>query len=193
MVEPTLKIEPTLSPDPGALEPSEATPSPAPETQPPAEPAADGFEEQLRKAEAAAAEHRDAFLRAKAEADNVRKRAQVEVTNAHKYAIENFATELLAVKDSLEAALAAQNASVESLKSGAELTLKQLATVFERSRIVEISPQGQKFDPHRHQAIGTVESEAEPNTVVQVLQKGYLLNDRVIRPALVMVSKAKDA
>lgn len=149
------------------------------------------LEEQLKKAELAAAEHHDAWLRARAEADNVRKRAQVEVTNAHKFAIENFAAELLAVKDSLEAALAAQNASVESLKSGAELTLKQLATVFERFKVAEVNPQGQKFDPHRHQAIGTVESDAEPNTVVQVLQKGYLLNDRVIRPALVMVAKAK--
>jgi molecular chaperone GrpE len=193
MVEPTLKVEPTLRPDPEAPEPSGAT-APSPSEPLPAEPAgASALDEQLRKAEAAAAEHREAFLRAKAEADNVRKRAQVEVTNAHKYAIENFATELLAVKDSLEAALAAQNASVESLKSGAELTLKQLVTVFERSRIVEISPQGQKFDPHRHQAISMVESDAEPNTVVQVLQKGYLLNERVIRPALVMVAKAKDA
>ena len=192
MVEPTLKMEPTLRPDLDAPQPSEITPSAAPETQPPAE-MAGGLEEQLKRAEAAAAEHRDAFLRAKAEGDNIRKRAQIEVTNAHKFAIENFAAELLAVKDSLEAALAAQNASAESLKSGAELTLKQLVSVFERFKVSEINPQGQKFDPHRHQAIGTVEADAEPNTVVQVLQKGYLLSDRVIRPALVMVSKAKEA
>src|SRR5689334_2192996 len=192
MVEPTLKVEPTLRPDPDAPEPSEVTPSAAPEPQPPAE-MAGGIEEQLKKAEAAAAEHRDAFLRAKAEGDNIRKRAQTEVTNAHKFAVENFASSLLAVKDSLEAALIAENTSVESMKSGVELTLKQLVAVFERFNLAEINPQGQKFDPHRHQAIGTLEAEAEPNTVVKVLQKGYLLHDRVIRPALVMVSKAKGA
>jgi molecular chaperone GrpE len=153
--------------------------------------AATGLEEQLKKAEQAAAEHHDAWLRSKAEADNIRKRAQVEITNAHKFAVEDFATELLAVKDSLEAALVAENPSVASMKSGVEITLKQLAAVFERFRLSEINPQGQKFDPHRHQAIGTVESSAEPNTVVQVLQKGYLLHDRVIRPALVMVAKSK--
>lgn len=147
-------------------------------------------EEQLRKAELAAAEHHDAWLRAKAEADNVRKRAQVEITNAHKFAVENFASELLAVRDSLEAALVAENPSVESMRSGVEITLKQLAAVFERFNLAEINPAGQRFDPHRHQAISTVESGAEPNTVVQVLQKGYLLHDRVIRPALVTVAKA---
>jgi molecular chaperone GrpE len=153
-------------------------------------PATDRLEEQLRKAEQEAAEQREAWLRARAEADNIRKRAQVEIANANKFAVEEFATQLLAVKDSLEAALIAENPSVESMKSGVELTLKQLAAVFERFYLTEISPGGQKFDPHRHQAISTVESEQEPNTVVQVLQKGYLLRDRVIRPALVTVSKA---
>ena len=148
------------------------------------------LEESLKKAELAAQEHHDAWLRAKAEADNVRKRAQTDVANAHKYAIETFSTALLDVKDSLEAALAANNATLESLRSGVELTLKQLNSVFERFRLTEINPLGQKFDPHRHQAITTVESDAEPNTVVQVLQKGYLLNDRLIRPAMVMVSRA---
>ena len=148
------------------------------------------LEEQLRKAEQEAAEHRDAWLRARAEADNIRKRAQVEITNANKYAVEEFATQLLAVRDSLEAALIAENPSVESMKSGVELTLKQLAAVFERFHVSEINPVGQKFDPHRHQAISTVESDEEPNSVVQVLQKGYLLRDRVIRPALVTVAKA---
>lgn len=152
---------------------------------------ATGIEERLKKAELAAAEHHDAWLRAKAEADNIRKRAQVEITNAHKFAVEDFATELLAVKDSLEAALIAETPSVESMKSGVKITLKQLETAFERAKLSEINPAGQKFDPHRHQAIGTVEADAEPNTVVQVLQKGYLLNDRVIRPALVMVAKSK--
>ena len=148
------------------------------------------LEERLKKAELAAAEHHDAWLRAKAEADNIRKRARGEVASAHKFAVEGFASELLAVKDSLEAALAAEKASVESMRSGVELTLKQLAGVFERFNLAEINPVGQKFDPHRHQAISAVESEAEPNTVVQVLQKGYLLHDRVIRPALVLVAKA---
>ena len=151
----------------------------------------ESLEARLKKAELAAAEHHDAWLRAKAEADNIRKRARGEVTSAHKFAVEGFASELLAVKDSLEAALAAENASVESMRSGVELTLKQLAGVFERFNLAEINPVGQKFDPHRHQAISTMESDAEPNTVVQVLQKGYLLHDRVIRPALVMVAKAR--
>jgi molecular chaperone GrpE len=147
--------------------------------------------ELLKKAELAAQEHHDAWLRAKADADNIRKRAQVEVANAHKFALENFAAELLPVKDSLEAALATETPAVEGLKSGVELTLKQLKSVFEKFNLTEINPAGQKFDPHRHQAIGAVESDAEPNTVLQVLQKGYLLHDRVVRPALVMVAKAK--
>ena len=149
-----------------------------------------GIEELLKQAQFAAAEHHDAWLRAKAEADNIRKRSQAEIASAHKFAVENFAAELLAVKDSLEAALAADSASVESMRSGVELTLKQLAGVFDRFSLSEINPQGQRFDPHRHQAISTVESDAQPNTVVQVLQKGYLLHDRVIRPALVTVAKA---
>ena len=144
----------------------------------------------LKQAELAAQEHHDAWLRARAEADNIRKRAQADIANAHKYGIENFASALLAVKDSLEAALATSNVTIDNLKSGVELTLKQLDSVFGKFNLTEIEPAGQKFDPRRHQAIGMIESEAEPNTVVQVLQKGYLLNDRVIRPAMVMVAKA---
>jgi molecular chaperone GrpE len=175
-----------------------AAPSPQAGQKPqraPAEQPAPGvestIEERLRKAELASAEHHDAWLRAKAEADNIRKRAQGEIASAHKFALEGFASDLLAVKDSLEAAIASEKASVESMKSGIELTLKQLAGVFERYNLAEINPIGQKFDPHRHQAISTVEADAEPNTVVQVLQKGYLLHERVIRPALVTVAKAK--
>ncbi len=156
-----------------------------------AEPAPPTLEEMLQKAEAAVQEHRDAFLRAKAETENVRRRAQTDVANAHKYAVENFAAELLAVKDSLEAALSTENAAAENLKSGVELTLKQLKAAFEKYNLAEENPVNQKFDPHRHQAISMVESDAEPNTVISVLQKGYKLNDRVIRPALVTVSKAK--
>jgi molecular chaperone GrpE len=148
--------------------------------------------ERLKQAEAAAQEHHDAWLRAKAEGENFRKRSQTEIANAHKYAVENFASELVPVKDSLEAALASENASVESMRAGVELTLRQLTSVFEKFNLREINPVGEKFDPHRHQAIGTVESAAEPNSVVQVLQKGYLLHDRVIRPALVMVAKSAD-
>jgi molecular chaperone GrpE len=151
------------------------------------------MEELLKKAELAAQEHHDAWLRAKAETDNVRKRAQADVANARKFATEDFAAELLAVKDSLEAAMAIDKASAESMRSGVELTLKQLQAAFEKSNLAEINPAGEKFDPHRHQAISMVESDAEPNTVVQVLQKGYLLHERVIRPALVTVAKAKDA
>ncbi|HXZ95604.1 MAG TPA: nucleotide exchange factor GrpE [Burkholderiales bacterium] len=149
------------------------------------------LEEMLRKAELAAQEHHDAWLRARAEADNIRKRAQVDIANAHKYAVENFSIAILAVKDSLEAALSSENATLESLKSGVDLTLKLLTSIFEKFNICEINALGEKFDPHRHQAITTVESVGEPNTVISVMQKGYTLNDRVIRPALVVVGKPK--
>jgi molecular chaperone GrpE len=149
------------------------------------------LEELLRKAELQAQEHHDAWLRAKAEAENVRKRAQIDVANAHKFGVESFANSLLPVKDSLEAALAAQNNTLESLRSGVELTLKQLAAVFDKFSLTEINPVGEKFDPHRHQAMTMVPADAEPNSVVQVLQKGYALHDRVIRPALVSVAAPK--
>jgi molecular chaperone GrpE len=151
------------------------------------------LEQLLKKAELNAAEHYDAWLRAKAEGDNIRKRAQTDIANAHKYAVENFSTELLAVMDSLEAALAVENSTVEAYRSGVELTLKQLGAAFEKFNIKQIDPQGAKFDPHLHQAMCMVDSELPHNIVVQVMQKGYLLNDRVIRPALVSVSKGKEA
>ena len=147
----------------------------------------------LRQAELNAQEHHDAWLRAKAEADNIRKRAQADIANAHKYATENFASDLLPVKDSLEATLTAENATLEALKSGVELTLKQLTAVFERANLKDLNPTGEKFDPNLHQAISMLPSDKEPNTVINVLQKGYLLHDRVIRPALVTVAKTKDA
>ncbi|SFI35217.1 nucleotide exchange factor GrpE [Nitrosomonas sp. Nm34] len=150
------------------------------------------MEELLREAELKAAEHYDAWLRAKADTENIRKRAQSDVTNAHKYAIEKFSSELLAVMDSLEAALAVENATLENFKNGVELTQKQLAAAFEKFNIKSIDPKGEKFDPHQHQAMCMVESELAPNTVTQVLQKGYMLHDRVIRPAMVAVAKGKD-
>ncbi|MEY4960596.1 MAG: hypothetical protein RL610_775 [Pseudomonadota bacterium] len=150
------------------------------------------LEQLLKKAELDAAEHHDAWLRAKADAENIRKRAQVDIASAHKYAIENFSTELLAVMDSLEAGLAVESATVENFKSGMELTLKQLTAAFNKFNIKAIEPVGEKFDPHQHQAICAIDSDSAPNTVVQVMQKGYLLNDRIIRPALVGVSKAKE-
>jgi molecular chaperone GrpE len=150
------------------------------------------LEEQLRQAELNAEEHHDAWLRAKADAENARRRALDEIDKARKFALDKFATELLAVKDSLEAALATgDNASIESLKSGVDLTLKQLSGVFEKNNINEINPLGDKFDPNYHQAIATVEADGEPNSVASVLQKGYALNDRVVRPALVTVVKPK--
>jgi molecular chaperone GrpE len=147
----------------------------------------------LKNAELQAAEHHDAWLRAKAETENVRRRAQEDILKAGKFAIEKFAGELLAVKDSLEAALSNENQSAEALHSGVELTLRQLVTAFEKSNLVAINPVGEKFDPHRHQAISQVEVDGEANRVVNVLQKGYALSERVVRPALVVVSKAKAA
>ena len=154
------------------------------------------LEDLLKLSELKAAEHHDAWLRAKAEGENIRRRAQDDIAKAGKYAVERFAGELLAVKDSLEAALANENQSAENLKSGVELTLRQLVSAFEKSNLAELAPLGEKFDPHKHQAISQIEAPddtTEPNTVLTVLQKGYTLNDRVIRPALVVVSKAKPA
>lgn len=149
--------------------------------------------EQLRQAELKAAEHHDAWLRAKAETENVRRRAQDDIAKAGKFAADKFAQAMLPVKDSLEAALATENATLESFKQGVELTLKQLVSAFQGANVVEVNPVGEKFDPNKHQAISAIEADGEPNTVINVLQKGYLLHDRTIRPALVVVSKAKSA
>jgi len=151
------------------------------------------IEELLRRAELQAAEHYDAWLRAKADAENIRKRAQDDIARAHKFAVDGFSSELLAVRDSLEAALAVQNATLESMQSGVEITLRQLTSVFDRFSVRELNPVGEKFDPHRHQAMSMVPSDAAPNTVIQVFQKGYLLHDRVLRPALVAVSKTPES
>ncbi|WP_345794738.1 nucleotide exchange factor GrpE [Thauera sp. JM12B12] len=149
------------------------------------------IEEALRQAELKAAEHHDAWLRAKAETENVRRRAQEDIAKASKFAAEKFASAMLPVKDSLEAALATENQTVDTLREGVELTLRQLVSAFESARLAEENPIGQKFDPNKHQAISMIEADAEANTVINVLQKGYLLNERVLRPAMVMVSKGK--
>jgi molecular chaperone GrpE len=153
--------------------------------------APDSLAERLAGAENEAAELKDAFIRAKAETENVRKQGQADVARAHKYAVDRFASELLPVKDALELALASPGDDSGSLREGVALTLKQLQAVFGKFDISEIVAQGEKFDPHRHQAMAMIDSEAPPNTVAQVFQKGYLLNDRVLRPALVAVAKPK--
>ncbi len=151
-----------------------------------------GLEEQLIVAEAKIAEMQDAFLRAKAEAENIRRRAQDDISRAHKFAIEGFAESLLSVKDSLEMALKIETPSVESLKEGVDMTLKQLSAAFEKNKLLEISPQaGEKLDPMKHQAISAVPAEQEANTVVTVLQKGYTISERLLRPALVTVAQGK--
>ena len=149
------------------------------------------LEEMLQEAERKAQEHHDAWMYAKAEGENIRRRALEDMDKARKFALEKFSGELLVVKDSLEAALNVESATLESYKNGVELTLKQLSSVFEKFNLVEINPLGEKFDPNKHQAISAIEADAEPSTVISVLQKGYSLNDRVLRPALVMVAKAK--
>jgi molecular chaperone GrpE len=183
--------EPTLAaPQAGAAHDSGANPGDVPPAGAEVMPST---EEIIRQLELQVQEHHDAWLRAKAEADNIRKRAQADIANAHKFALEGFASELLPVRDSLEAALTTENISVESLREGVALTLKLLTTAFEKGQIKELNPVGEKFDPHRHQAMTALESDKAPNTVLHVMQKGYLLNDRVLRPALVTVARAKDA
>ena len=148
---------------------------------------------ELAKAKAEVAELKDAFLRAKAETENVRRIAQADVAKAHKFAIESFAEDLLPVKDALEKALATEGQSVDAIKAGAELTLKALQAAFSRGQVAEINPAaGNKFDPHRHQAMQMVSSAQPANTVVDVYQKGYLINDRILRPALVTVSSGEE-
>ena len=180
--------------DPRSLEPAHVIPANAGENSAdsrPVDPAPD-LVELLKKAETEVADLRDAWLRARADADNTRKQAQADIAKTYKYAIEKFAEDLLPVKDALEQTLAADKVTPETLKSGAELTLKALASAFGRAQVVEINPAGEKFDPHRHQAMQLVDSKQAPNTVVTVFQKGYLINDRTLRPALVSVAKGSD-
>jgi molecular chaperone GrpE len=147
---------------------------------------------ELAALQAKSAELADQYLRAKAESENARRRAEDEITKARKFAVETFAESLLPVMDSLEAGLLIKDATVEQIREGAQATLRQLVAALERNKVLAINPDaGAKFDPHRHQAISVVPSEQEPNTVVMVLQKGYSIADRTLRPALVTVSAPK--
>ena len=134
----------------------------------------------------------DQYLRAKADAENSRRRAEDEISKARKFAVESFAESLLPVADSLEAGLIIKDATADQIREGAQATLRQLIAALERNKVMAIAPTaGTKFDPHQHQAISVVPSEHEANTVVSLLQKGYLIADRVLRPALVTVSAPK--
>ncbi|RQZ87448.1 nucleotide exchange factor GrpE [Burkholderia cepacia] len=156
-----------------------------------AAPAAEAADAALAEAQAKVAELQESYLRAKAETENVRRRAQDDVSKAHKFAIESFAEHLLPVLDSLEAAVNDTSGDIAKVREGVELTLRQLTSALEKGRVVAIDPVGEKFDPHQHQAISMVPAEQEPNTVVTVLQKGYTIADRVLRPALVTVAQPK--
>jgi len=151
------------------------------------------LEAQLAAARAELERLKEDFLRAKAETENIRRRTAEDVTKAHKFALEGFAGTLLPVRDSLEAALAIEAATVESLREGVAITGRQLTAAFEKASLAEIAPAGQRFDPHLHQAISQLEADDPPGTVVAVVQKGYRLHDRVIRPALVVVAKERGA
>lgn len=146
---------------------------------------------QLEAADEKARQNYENWARAVADGENIRRRAQDDVARAHKFAIESFAEYLLPVMDSLQAALADTSGDAAKLREGVELTLKQLYAAFEKGRVTELNPVGEKFDPHRHQAISMVPAEQEANTVVSVLQRGYTLADRVLRPALVTVAAPK--
>ncbi|MEX5745280.1 nucleotide exchange factor GrpE [Massilia sp. X63] len=151
-----------------------------------------GLEAQLSATEAKLAEMHDAFMRAKADAENIRRRAQEDVTKAHKFAIESFAEAMVPVRDSLEMALKVETQTVEAIREGVEMTLKQLTAAFEKNRLVEVMPAaGEKLDPNKHQAVAVVPSEQEANTVVAVLQKGYMIADRLLRPAIVTAAAPK--
>ena len=147
---------------------------------------------ELAALQAKSAELADQFLRAKAEAENARRRAEEEISKARKFGIESFADSMLPVADSLDAALQVKEATPEQLREGVEATLRQLVAALERNKVLTIAPAaGTKFDPHQHQAISMVPADQEPNTVVGVLQKGYSIADRVLRPALVTVAAPK--
>ena len=185
------RIEPTLDsvapPVPGDKQEAPATAQAANDADALSQAQAELAELQAKNAQLA-----EQYLRAQADMQNTRRRADEELAKARKYALESFAESLLPVADSLEAGLAVQDASVQQVREGAEATLRQLRSALERNKVLEINPvAGTKFDPHQHQAISVVPAEQEPNTVVSVLQKGYLIAERVLRPALVTVAAPK--
>ncbi len=154
---------------------------------------ADSLEAQLEIAQAKASENWDQFLRTKAEMDNLRRRHQKDIENAHKFGVENLVNELLPVIDSMDLGLAVEDASAESLREGMEMTMNMLKKMMEKLGIEEINPLNEKFDPEKHQAMSMQPSaEVEPNTVIAVMQKGFSLNNRLLRPAMVLVSKLPD-
>jgi molecular chaperone GrpE len=170
----------------------QAHPAAAPLPESPVEDPMSVLQAELALVKAQNTDLADQFLRAKAEVENARRRAEEEVSKARKFAVESFAESLLPVADSLTAGLAIADASADQLREGSEATLRQLKSALERHKVIEINPEaGAKFDPHQHQAISVVPAEQEPNTVVMVLQKGYLIAERVLRPALVTVTAPK--
>jgi molecular chaperone GrpE len=203
MTEPT-RIEPTLD-DPLAAPAAPAGPETqaqqAPEAQAASKPAqaandADALSEaqaQIAELQAKNKEIAEQYLRAQADMQNTRRRADEEMAKARKFAVESFAEAMLPVVDSLEAGLSHEGGTIEQIREGAEMTLRQLKSALERNKVIEINPAaGAKFDPHQHQAISMVPGTSqEPNTIVSVLQKGYLIAERVLRPALVTVAAPK--
>lgn len=175
--------------------PEDPSPATAPVVEAPAAGEIEALKAELAAAQSQAAENLDKFMRAKAETENVRRRAETDVASAHKFAIERFALEMLAVKDSLERArtvdLKTSDAALEKMFEGIDLTLKLMDSIFQKFALTEISPaKGDKFDPEKHQAMSAQDSaEAPPNHVLMALQKGYLLNNRLLRPALVIIAK----
>jgi molecular chaperone GrpE len=173
----------SLEPNNPASEAAAAAETPSPAT---------GLDGELSRLQAQLAEAQDSFLRAKAEGENIRRRAEEDISKARKYAVEGFAESLLPVKDSLEAAIAMPDAPLEKVLEGVHATLRLLSQALERNKVLEINPPvGTKFDPHQHQAISMVPADQEANTIVAVLQKGYLIAERVLRPALVTVAAPK--
>jgi molecular chaperone GrpE len=192
------RIEPTLDPEAPAGAPAAASDSilqAAPESTAPQAAANDGNElaAQLAELQAQNKDLAEKYLRAQADMQNTRRRADDEMAKARKFAVESFAEAMLPVVDSLEAGLAHEGGTAQQVREGAEITLRQLKAALERNKVIEINPQaGAKFDPHQHQAISVVPGTSqEPNTVVSVLQKGYLIAERVLRPALVTVAAPK--
>ena len=192
MSDPQPKPAAAAQPSHPVADDGQAHPAAAPLPESPVEDPMSVLQAELAMVKAQNTDLADQFLRAKAEVENARRRADEEVSKARKFAVESFAESLLPVADSLTAGLAIADASAEQLREGSEATLRQLKSALERHKVIEINPEaGAKFDPHQHQAISVVPAQQEPNTVVMVLQKGYLIAERVLRPALVTVTAPK--